>query len=342
MSRRDKPRCIDSAATIGRIQAAHSIVLTTHARADGDAVGCVTALRRILRQQDLEAQAYLHEPVLERYGFLPDTERVRIWNVAQAAEVLSGADLLIVVDTCSNAQLGDVAEAIRAASLFKIAIDHHVTRDPIVDEILLDERAGACAQIITRLCDAAGWPIDAESAALLYCGLATDTGWFRFPNADAAAYATAARLVEAGARPNELYEHIYLNDAEPRVRLIGDVLSSFELLADGRLAVMRITREMLKRCGATSEMTEDIINEPQRIGSVIACVLLVEPSGDGPVRVSFRSKRGVDVAGIAQQFGGGGHARAAGARLKGTLEEAYQQIVPVLVRAIEEMEQTNT
>jgi bifunctional oligoribonuclease and PAP phosphatase NrnA len=92
---------------------------------------------------------------------------------------------------------------------------------------------------------------------------------------------------------------------------------------------------MLNRCGATREMTEELINEPQRIGSVIACVLIVEPVGDGPVRVSFRSKHGLDVAALAARFGGGGHERAAGARIAGTFASVAQQVIPVVIEAVE-------
>lgn len=322
-------------AAFQRIQAVERIVITTHARADGDAVGCATAFQRVLRQQGKQAQSFLHESVLARYHFLPDVETVQVWNPEEAAVVLSEADLLVLVDTCAASQLGDVAEIIQMAPLAGMAIDHHVTRDPIVDELLLDEQAGACAQIITQLCDRAGWPIDGDTATLLYSGLATDTGWFRFSNADATAYATAARLIEAGAKPNELYEKLYLSDPEPRLRLIGSVLSSFELFADGRLAAIRITRDMLKRCGANGKMTEEIINEPQRIGSVNACVLFMEPADEGPVRVSFRSKHELDVAAIAREFGGGGHARAAGAKIQGGIDDVYQRVLPVMIRAVE-------
>lgn len=373
-----EPRRIDVAAAAARLKAARRIVITTHARADGDAVGCAAALGRILRQQAKDAAVYVHEPVLDRYTFLlkqpasqqtahdgsaqgTDSARpvacsaalpasrvpcpaaedggacdaVCIWDVAKAADVIAGADLLVLVDTCSASQLGKIAEAVQRAPVAKLAIDHHVTRDGIVDEILLDETAGACAQIILALCERAGWEIDASAAAMLYAALATDTGWFRFSNADGAVFEAAARLVAAGARPNELYEPLYLNDCEARMRLIGAVLGSFELLAEGRLAVIRVTQEMLARCGATREMTEEIINEPQRIGSVVACLLLVEPADDGPVRVSFRSKRGVDVAAIASRFGGGGHERAAGARIPGTIESVARQVLPVLLDAVE-------
>ncbi|MFQ5410747.1 MAG: bifunctional oligoribonuclease/PAP phosphatase NrnA [Phycisphaerae bacterium] len=335
MSTFHSPKTIGLSTAAGRIEAADRILITTHTRADGDAVGCVTALIRLLEGRGKNVRAILHETVPARYAFLPDVGALQIWDVDRAAEALSAADLLILVDTCASAQLGDVAESIRSARLPRLAIDHHVTRDDVADEILLDETAGACARIITRLADHAGWSIDADSATLLFVGLMTDTGWLRFSNTHAAELATAARLVEAGARPDELYERLYLQDAEPRVRLIGEVLTSLELLAAGRLAVLRITEDMLSRCGAARDMTEEIINEPQRMGSVVVCVLFVEPEGDGPVRVSFRSKRDVDVAAIARRFGGGGHPRASGAKITGTLEAVHQQVVPVVVRALD-------
>ena len=217
---------------------------------------------------------------------------------------------------------------------FRLAIDHHRTRDDIVDEWLIDETAGACAQIITRVIDAMGRPIDARTAEMLFTGLATDTGWFRFSNADAAAYACAGRLIEAGARPNELYERLFLNEDLPRARLMGAILSSFRTAADGRLAVIRVTRAMLSACGATAAMTENLINEPQRVGRVSAAVMLVEPEGSGPIRVSLRSKRGVDVAAIAAQWGGGGHTRAAGVRIEGTIEAVEARVVAAMEAAM--------
>jgi len=329
------PRPIDIPAALKRLAAAEKIIITTHVRADGDAIGSALGLRRVLRRLGKEVDVYFHEPVLPRYRFLPDVDAARVWRIDQAGSVLAGAQLLVVVDTCAAVQLDDMAAVITGASLDRIAIDHHVTRDAIVDEVLLDTSAGASALIIAQICDEAGWTQDADTATLLYTGLATDTGWFSFSNTDAAVLRTATHLVEAGANPNSLYERLYRSDTEPRVRLIGRVLSTFELLANGRLAVIRLTRETMNACGATGKMTEEIINEPQRIGSVRACVLFVEPFQDGPIRVSFRSKRTVDVAAIAQSFGGGGHVRAAGAKLPGTIEDACSRVIPVVLAAME-------
>lgn len=330
-----KPARIGLGETVARLEAASRIVITTHTRADGDAVGSMVALQGLLRGRGKTATAYLHEPVLDRYAFLTESEKLLVWDVASSPRVLGDADLVLLVDTCASAQLGKLAGPIKSAPVRRLAMDHHVTRDDVVEEVFFDESAGACAQIVLQVCDHAGWPIDGYMATALFTALATDTGWFRFANADRAVFVAGARLVKAGARPNELYERLYLSDCEARARLIGAVLSSFELYADGRLAVIRITQELLTRCRATREMTEEIINEPQRVGSVNAVLLLVEPLGDGPVRASFRSKRGLDVAAVAARFGGGGHERAAGARIAGTLDSVAAQVLPVMIGAVE-------
>ncbi|HUN80598.1 MAG TPA: bifunctional oligoribonuclease/PAP phosphatase NrnA [Phycisphaerae bacterium] len=324
------PRKIDLSAALARIEPARNIVITTHARADGDAIGSVAGLQRLLRRSGKAANGYLHEPISERYRFMGEIEPLKVWP-ADAASVINRADLFVVVDTCAAAQLDRLAPPVREAKVLRLAIDHHITRDAIVDEVFSDESAAAASLILLELAGAAGWPLDPGAATLLYTGLATDTGWFRFSNADARAYAAAAKLVGAGAKPNELYERIYLSEPPARARLMGAVLSSFELLANGRLAVIKLTRAMLAACGATPAMTEDLINEPQRVASVVAAVMFVEGEPGSPVRVNFRSKRDIDVAAIAASFGGGGHARAAGAKVAGSFEEVASRVTNALL-----------
>lgn len=330
------PALIDLTAAIARIVRAGRIAITTHQRADGDALGSVAAMQRVLRAQGKQATAYVHEKVPVRYQFMSSIEPLTVWPTDPEA-VLAGADLLLVLDTCAAVQLGAIAGSIRQAALPKLAIDHHLTRDDIVDEARVDEKAAACAQIVTQLCDQAGWPIDAHTATLLYIGLSTDTGWFRFSNADTAAYATAARLIHAGVHPNELYERLFLCESPARARLIGAVMSTFDLLADDRLAVIKITTDLLKKCGADRSMTEDIINEPMRIASVVACVMIVEPEKDDPVRLSLRSKHDLDVAALASRWSGGGHARAAGAKIKGSYDSVCNEVVRALTVEVERL-----
>lgn len=331
----NRPALIDLDAALQRIRAATRILITTHARADGDAIGCVAAMQRVLRQQGKSATAYVHEPVPERYTFLTKAEPLDVWQAGTAAKALGENDLLLILDTCAAVQLGDIAPPIRDASLAKLAIDHHITRDDIVDEAFVDTTAGACAQLVLRVCEKAKWSLDAPTATLLFTGLTTDTGWFRFSNADSEAFRDAAKLIAAGAVPNELYETLFLCEVLPRVRLMGEVMTSFELSADGRLAIIPVTHDMLTRSGATRQMTEDIINEPMRLGSVVVSVMLTEPEGDEPVRASFRSKRDVDVAKVASRWGGGGHSRAAGAKIKGSLTSVKVQVAAALNEAMQ-------
>lgn len=329
-----RPELIDVSAAARRIAAAQRIVVTSHARADGDALGCVLAMGRLLRGQGKNVAAFLHEAVAARYEKIAEFERAQVWEPSAAGAALAGADLLLLLDTCAAVQLGDVAQAVRNAGAHVMAIDHHVTRDDVAAEAWVDEAAAACAQLVLALADHARWPIDAGTATLLFTGLATDTGWFRFSNADARAFADAARLISAGARPNEVYEAVYLNEVLPRLRLMGEVLRTFESLCDSRLAIIRVTRDMLARCGATNEMTEDIINEPQRLGGGVAAVMLVEPEPGSPVRVSFRSKRDIDVAKLAARWGGGGHSRAAGAKIMGEYAAVCGEVVEEMRRAV--------
>lgn len=329
------PTLIDVHQTVEKLKSAQRIIITTHARADGDALGSAAGLAHVLQATGKHVETYLHEPVLDRYRFLPDMELMKVWRLDDATATLATADLCVLVDTCSINQIGAIAEPWQSANVPKLAIDHHVTRDAIVDDVWADVTAAATAAMIEQLCNIATWPLDESTATLLFAGLATDTGWFQFSNANDEAFHSAARLVKSGVKPNELYERLYKNDPEARLRLIGEVLRSFDLLADGRLAVIRIDRSMLDRVGATGKLSEEVINEPQRIGTVVAAVLLIEPMRSGePVRVSFRSKRDIDVAEIARQFGGGGHARAAGAKLDMSLDEACRLVIPVLTAAV--------
>ncbi len=333
MNEGGEPRLIDRRGAIERLSRAQRVLITTHARADGDAIGSALGLARVLRASGREAEVYLHEPVPGRYRFLPDAGTARTWPASPGVEATSEWDCTVVVDTCARAQLGAAAEAVVSAQN-RLAIDHHATRDAIVPQAWVDVSSASCTMMIASLAQEAGWPIDADAATLLFAGLATDTGWFRHSNTDAAALASAAALAGLGASPTALYERLFMGDPEARLRLIGEVLRSFELLAEGRLAIYRLTREMLRRCGADETMAEDIINEPQRIGSVNVSVMAVEPEGDAPVRLSFRAKHSVDVAAIARQFGGGGHTCAAGAKVRGDFEAVYRDVVKAVLKAV--------
>jgi phosphoesterase RecJ-like protein len=202
----------------------------------------------------------------------------------------------------------------------------------LADEYLIDETASATALIIHDWAQAAGWPLDDHARLALYVGLVTDTGWFRFANTDARTLTTAAALVASGVRPAQVFEQVYQNEPAARVRLLAAVMSTLELHHHDRLAVMTITRQAFAQTGASPTDTEDLVNYPLQVATVDVSVLLVEQE-DGGTRVSFRSKApsetrpDIDVATVAKDFAGGGHRRAAAARVSAPVDRVKTLVI---------------
>lgn len=317
-------------------------LLVSHHKPDGDALGSLLALRRLLTHDGTNPTAVIFEPLPPR---LRSLERFGPLSVIQPSTDIKHAfapDAIVLVDTAAYAQLEPIADWLKSSPLPKLVIDHHVTRDVSVDEGLFDESAAATCLMLFDLAQAATWPIDPETAGALFVGLATDTGWFRHSNTDARALSAASTLTALGVNPNRMFQELYQQDSPPRLRLLGAALETLELLEEGELAVMQLDRPAFERCAASPADTEDVVNEPLRIQSVRISVLLVE-HGDGPVRINFRSKppadlnrpsEAVDVAAVAQALGGGGHPRAAGARIPGRLDEVRGKILKCLIAAL--------
>ena len=317
-------------------------LLLSHARPDGDALGSLIALQAALRAQGAEPCALIYEPLPERYALLGELGPLRVWQQDVNKADLEQADGIVLLDTCTYKQLTPIADWLRTAAQPKLAVDHHLTRDPIPERYLVDESAAATCQILFDWFQAVGWPIDDACRDGLVVGIATDTGWFRHGNTNARVFETLAELTRRGASSAQLFHQLYYNDPVSRLRLHTAALASLELFLDDRLAVMCITPGTMRRVGALPSDTEELVNEPLRVGSVCVSVLLVSEV-EGRVRVSFRSKQplnpeapDVDVARAAQQFGGGGHKRAAGARIEGsivqvrrTLVDYFEGILPV-------------
>jgi bifunctional oligoribonuclease and PAP phosphatase NrnA len=310
-------------------------LLITHRRPDGDALGALAALGRALGQLHVTPLIALYEPLPPRYGLLAELAAWQQWQ-EPAAALAERADALVIVDTCAYAQLEPVRTYLEHAPR-TLVIDHHPTRDAIGtrpgDLRLIDESAGAVCVLIGEWLQACGLALDPAIATALLVGVGTDTGWFRFSNTDGRALRLAADLAAAGAPPNAIYRYIYEQDAAARLRLIGQMLLHMELLAEGRLAVLRLRRSDFAAAGADGAVTDDLVNEAGRLAGLEATLLFLEEP-DGSVRVNFRSKQTLDVAVLAQRFGGGGHARAAGARPPGTFDEVVARVVDATLRAL--------
>lgn len=311
-------------------------LLIAHQRPDGDALGAMAGLAGALEAMGKRPMPALYAAIPRRYALLASQATWRRWDEDRES-LVAEADAMVILDTCAYAQLEPIEEFVRDAPR-TLVIDHHPTRDEIGtrpdDFRLIDDSAGAACLIVAEWLAAMSALSDARVATSLFVGIATDTGWFRHSNTDRRILDMAARLVGAGAAPSEIYRSIYEQEPAAKLRLIGRMLQTIELHADGRLAVLKLRPGDFAAAEADPTMTEDLVNEATRIGSTDATILFTEEA-DGRVRVNLRSKRELDVSGLARRFGGGGHVRAAGARPAGTWDEIVPQVIAAAVKEIE-------
>ena len=317
------------------LRAAKRVWITTHIRPDGDALGTTAAMAIGLRRLGVDARCHVLSPIPEKYAFLYE-------GVEQASvEDLATADAFLVCDTGTWSQLPGLEPAVTAFAGRKLVLDHHLTQQDWANRKLVDTTAGAAAEVAFAVLKAMDVAIDKPIAERLYAATATDTGWFAYSNTSPRTLRIAADCVEAGADPDALFGRLYRSEREQKLRLAARGLASLELLCDGRLAVMSLAKEDYDASGAAVTDSEDLINEPMKIATVEASLLIGEnPHADAvaerAVKVSLRSKGGVDCARLLEPFGGGGHARAAGARVDGPLSAAREQVVAAVANLLED------
>lgn len=320
-----------------RLAAAKSLLILSHARPDGDALGSMSALAEAARAAGKSVTMVLpgKADVPAAYGFLFPADRPHAG--AELAALADAAELVVVVDTCAFGQLDGLEAALRPRRERIVVIDHHVTRDDVGSVQWTDPTAAAAGLMVAEMIAALAWPVTPVVRDALWTAIATDTGWFRFSNTDGRCLRAAAGLVDAGVQVDELYRRMFQADRPQRVQLLKRMLESLELHCDQRIATMMLRRADFAASGARPDETEDLINEALRMGCVEAAVLLVETTdldGRPCVRGSIRSRGGVDVAALARGFGGGGHARAAGFRSGEDIDALRQRLVEACQKAM--------
>ena len=315
------------------LDAANRVLMTTHFRPDGDACGCLRAVAEHLTARGKTVYPLVLSPLASWYAELFDTPVPVLGNDIKPealAQRYGDCDLMVIVDTNSYNQLpglDNFINAARAAGRPKIlVIDHHITGDHLGDVELLDPQASAAGEVVFDLFKIAGWAMTPRIAESIFIAIATDTGWFKFGNADSRIFHTAAELIEIGVHPNDTYRRLYQSFTPARLKLMTRMLEHLTLHAEGQIAVQYILRKDFDETGASGPDTENLIDECQRIQSVEVAVLIVELA-DGKFRCSLRSKGKVDVRAVAQTYGGGGHTLAAGVTLPGPLDSAMNTLL---------------
>jgi len=326
---------MDIQAMAAELSRAKNVAVFTHVRCDPDAIGSQAAVTRILERRGISATAIVFNPIPDSLKaiFISTGVKTVEFSKQWAADHSSDFDRLLVVDTSAVQQLEPAKELLAQRRADVLVIDHHLSGDLACAGIVRDTSAAACVEMIARLAKALDVKLDSPTASALLAGLVGDTGWFRFDNVTANSHWLAAELIDAGASPSLLWGDLMQKEEKAKLALLHRALGSLEWFANDRIAVMRITLENLAATGAKPWHTEQFIDIPLMVGSVLISVLLAE-TPEGLIRASLRSKRDVDVAAICGKFGGGGHARAAGCRLPGPMTAARDTLVAAITMAL--------
>jgi bifunctional oligoribonuclease and PAP phosphatase NrnA len=296
-------------------------LVTSHARPDGDAIGSALACCQVLHEMGKNAEVILRDPVPRVYRQLPYADRV-----GQAHHVNGNYEVAIILEC-------DGIQRTRLDGLekhFLINIDHHSSGRAFAHVNWIDPNAVAAAEMVYRLAREAGVKISQEIATCLYTAVLTDTGSFMFEGTNQHTFALARELVLAGADPVCCARNIYFGHSTAKMRLLGAALSNLE--REGHMAWIWVTQEQMKFCQAKEEDCEGLVNYALSIYDVEIAAFFRELP-DGRYRVSLRSKGQLNVAGIAEGFGGGGHQCASGCAVEGPLSRATAQVLGQLRRA---------
>ncbi len=315
---------------IRAIRAGGKVLVASHVSPDGDAVGSLLATGLVLKAMGKDVFMYNESPIPAVYRFLEAVDRI-----GRELEPDFACDTAIILDCGTPERIGKAAARLADMETV-INIDHHLTNTGFGHLQLVDHQACATAEIIYRLTSRMEVAFDAAIATAIYTGILTDTGSFRFSNTNAAAFAICNEMVRLGVDPYMVARHVYGTYSLGRIKLLNLALDSIEIWCDGKLSIMTLTREMMKKTGTQPEDADGLINYARRIEDVQVAALIHELDGSAAsagngfksrFHVSLRSDGAVDVSRIAAEFGGGGHESAAGFSIETTLADLKLRLI---------------
>jgi phosphoesterase RecJ-like protein len=313
-------------AIADEIRRSSSFLVTSHEGPDGDAVGASLALASFLRGIGKEVCVHLQDPVPELYAFLPGSADVCPHIPDRAF------DMAFVLDIGELRRAGEEFCAFRRIGTI-VNLDHHLGCEPFGRINLIDSAASATGVLVYRIARAFGCAFDYDTALCLYVAIMTDTGSFRYSNANREAFCIAGEMVEAGVNAWDVAERLYENQPRKRLELLACCLPTLEVIRGGEAASVTVTLEMYEKTGADAELTDGFVNYPRSIRGVEVAILFRQ-TDERRYKVGFRSKGKVNVAVFAAGLGGGGHHNAAGCMLEGTLEEVKARVYAIVESAL--------
>jgi len=320
-------------AVIDRLRGARRVLAVGHENPDADTLGATLAVVRLVEAIGGAADAVCSDPVPSLYGFIAGVDRFRTDPDPAAAY-----DLVVISDCAALDRIGDVG--VRHADLFarvpRLVIDHHASNDPVGEADWIEPHAAATCEMVTLLAARLGVPLgdgDGALAAALMAGIVMDTATFAHSNATPRTLVVSAALVEAGAPLSDISRRLYRTKPDVQLRLFGLVLDRLESSDDGRIVWSSMTEADLVATGADRAHSEGIIDLLSQADAAEVTILFKE-AGES-TRVSVRTRPGgVDATVLTGRFGGGGHARAAGATVDAPLDQARQPVLAEAARLV--------
>ena len=288
--------------------------ILSHRRPDGDTIGSTAALCLGLRQLGKTAHVLYNEEISARFAWLHE---------GLSKEAVEEGDVVVSVDVASPGMLPKAFEHL--IGRIDLRIDHHASATSFTTEELVDGSSASCAELVWDVLEEMGVQMDKAIAEAVYVGTSTDTGCFRYANTTAHTFATAAKCAGAGARVFELNQELFETNTLGRLKMQAWIVDNMQLIADGRMAVIAIPREVEESTGVTQDDMDNISSFPRTVAGVCMAATLRE-SKDGDTKISVRAVPGYDATKVTEQFGGGGHKGAAGAALKMPLAEAAKAV----------------
>ncbi|QJE98023.1 DHH family phosphoesterase [Luteolibacter luteus] len=315
---------------IGEIFDRHdSFVILSHVRPDGDAIGSQLALAFSLEAAGKKVRVINEDGLPDNLRFLPGSDLVEL----PPAEPLD-VEVAIALDTATKPRLG--SNALNAASKAKLwlNIDHHKSNPAYGDVNHIDSSSPATGEILYKLITALNLPLPDQTRDAIYVAVSTDTGSFQYPSTTENTYLMAADLIRRGLDVGRINSQTYDSHPYRRVELMRALLNTLELTGEDRVAHWELTMATAEKLGLKPEDSEGLIDIIRAIDGVTVA-LFFEELPDGKIRVSMRSKDPrVDASEVCGQFGGGGHALAAGIRMAGPIAEAKQRVLEAVCAAM--------
>ncbi len=311
---------------IEAIKKGKRFLVTAHVNVEGDALGSQLAMKELLTGMGKEAFILDSDPVPEHYMFLPKAS-----EVSNKFDKVGAFDAAIVLDCPTLNRTGKVRDLIKSRAVPVINIDHHISNEKFGSVNWVEPNASSAGEMVFRLFKETGVKMTKEVALSLYIAILTDTGSFNYDNTSSATHEIAGELLGYGLDPAVVSESVYERRSVKDINLLGLVLATIRVNKSGMIAHLEVTKDMLKKTGADLAKSEGLINFARSIDGVKVAILFKEDQQEkGKINISFRSKGNGDAADvnkIAAIFGGGGHAKASGCIVAGSLKEVKKKVL---------------